>query len=193
MLCLIKLAASTTTQGRNQCSLDLKHVPTCKHSCLGASGLVAEGSHSQTHPLQPSEKQFRIHRATAGPREPSSHGAPPPGLPGPSSRTWGISHVPEHTLHSQAAHHITLSLLLSSLNLLVHKVCPHPTDFSLTLVTTVQVSVLISVIVFPILILPPLQPLTLLVSYFALTSHPVPTSGVLATTPYIFFLGPLGI
>lgn len=37
MLCLIKLAASTTTQGRNQCSLDLKHAQTWKRSCLGAS------------------------------------------------------------------------------------------------------------------------------------------------------------
>lgn len=102
---------------------------------------------------------------------------------------------PEHTLHGQAAsgHHVTLSLqVLSSLNLPVHKVSPHPTDSSLTLVTAVQVSVLISVLVFPILILPPLQPLTLLVSHFALISHPVPTSGVLATTPYIF-LGPLRI
>lgn len=113
-------------------------------------------------------------------------------LPGP-----GVSlNAPEHTLHSQAAsgHHVTLGLqVLSSLNLLVHKACPHPTDSSLTLVTAVHVSVLISVIVFPTLILPPLQPLTLLVSYFALTSQAVPTSGVLATTPYIFFLGPLRI
>lgn len=133
MLCLIKLAASTATQGRNQCSLDLKHVPTCKHSCLGASGLVAEGSHSQTHPLQPSEKLFRNHSAAAGPRERSSLGTPPSGPSWPFFRDLGCLNAAEHTLHVQAAsgHHVALSLqLLSSRNL-------RPTKLALILQTPV--------------------------------------------------------
>lgn len=89
MLCLIKLAASTTTQGRNQCSLDLKHVPTCKYSCLGAS--VGSGSHSQTHALQPSENAALDKPCHHSPQGAQQSWPPPQGLPFPSPKTWGVS------------------------------------------------------------------------------------------------------
>lgn len=161
MLCLIKLAASTTTQGRNQCSLDLKHAPTCKHSCLRASVLMGEGSHSQTRAHQSGKK--------TAPDEPHHHRPPWAQQSCPWSQAFhpffqglGCLAYPWHTPHSQAASglHFLLNSArvlwglpasrfsplhpsgLSSSNKYItsHKAFPHPVGSGLTSATVGHVS-----------------------------------------------------